>query len=120
MRTWRILGHELWNLISELRAAGFTAEAYVGSDIRGLIAPGDQFALEAGLKTLNEYGRLAPMTIRLADRQRTAVALAGLVMAGGSPATLMVTAALAAAPMVLMARAVTVCLPLPSRLVFRL
>ena len=60
---------------------GQAAEAYVGSDIRGLIAPGDQFALEAGLKTLNEYGRLAPMTIRLADRQRTAVALAGLVLA---------------------------------------
>ena len=46
---------------------GQAAEAYVGTDVRGLIAPGDQFALEAGLRTLQDYGRLAPMTIRLAD-----------------------------------------------------
>ena len=59
---------------------GQAAEAYVGTDVRGLIAPGDQFALEAGLRTLQDYGRLAPMTIRLADRQRTAIALAGLVL----------------------------------------
>jgi EAL domain-containing protein (putative c-di-GMP-specific phosphodiesterase class I) len=53
------------------------AEA-VGRPVERLVVPEDRAALQAGLAHLGLRGRLRPMVLRLADRERTPCAFAGL------------------------------------------
>jgi EAL domain-containing protein (putative c-di-GMP-specific phosphodiesterase class I) len=50
----------------------------VGTPVERLIAPEDRAALQAGLAHLALRGRLRPVALRLADRDRSACAFAGL------------------------------------------
>ncbi len=59
---------------------GRAPEAFVGHAVREMVAPADHDALEAALSLLRERGRLLPLMIRLADGQRTPLALAGIVL----------------------------------------
>jgi len=59
---------------------GLPPEAFVGSPVRGLIAPVDHDALDSALTLLAERGRLLPMLVRLANPRQTPLALAGLLV----------------------------------------
>lgn len=62
-------------------------EAFIGRPLGDLFAPVDGDAVREALSMLCERGRLLPMMVRLADPQRTRLALAGLVVpsSGRSP-----------------------------------
>jgi EAL domain-containing protein (putative c-di-GMP-specific phosphodiesterase class I) len=78
---------------------GGAPDDWVGRSIRDLIAPVDHEALQSALVMLSERGRLLPWTVRLANSQRTPVALAGLRLAPqGRPPRLCVTLAGLPAP----------------------
>ncbi|HTW29890.1 MAG TPA: EAL domain-containing protein [Acetobacteraceae bacterium] len=64
---------------------GRPAESFVGRPLAGLVGPADQAALSLGLSLLTERGRLAPMVLRLDDREATPMALAGLALPGPPP-----------------------------------
>ncbi len=61
---------------------GRPPEAFVGNPVRELAAPSEREMLDGLLALLGERGRLPPTMIRLADTQRTPLAMAGLAMPG--------------------------------------
>ncbi len=78
---------------------GSLPEAWVGRRLHDMVVPADHEALSTAMMMLTERGRLLPWTIRLANRQRTKVALAGLRLApDGRPIRLCVTFALPPSP----------------------
>ena len=78
---------------------GMEPEAWVGQSLRQVVAPIDLEVLDTALMTLCERGRLLPSTVRLANPERTPMALAGLRLAAqGRPMRLCVTFALPPAP----------------------
>ena len=60
---------------------GQAPEALIGHPVQSLVDPADHEPLDASLLLLSEKGRLAPFLVRLANRERTRLALAGLVLA---------------------------------------
>lgn len=80
---------------------GRPAEAFVGHDVRDLVAPVDHEVLETALSLLVERGRLQPLLIRLANPARTNLALAGMALpAQGCPLRLCLSLAQPPAPLV--------------------
>ena len=78
---------------------GSMPDEWVGRPLSDMVAPADHDALGSALMMLAERGRLLPWMVRLANRQRTSVALAGLRLAAdGRPVRLCVTFALAPSP----------------------
>lgn len=61
---------------------GHAAADAVGRPLERFIAAEDQTALQAAVSALASRGRLRPMAIRLADRERWACAVAGLALPG--------------------------------------
>ncbi len=61
---------------------GRPPEAFIGRDVRELVAKRDHADLDCALAFLVERGRLPPLAIRLSDAERTCVALAGLARPG--------------------------------------
>jgi EAL domain-containing protein (putative c-di-GMP-specific phosphodiesterase class I) len=57
---------------------GHPAAQAIGMPVERLIAPEDRAAMQAGLAHLALRGRLRPVALRLADRERSACAFAGL------------------------------------------
>jgi EAL domain-containing protein (putative c-di-GMP-specific phosphodiesterase class I) len=79
---------------------GHPPEAFIDHAVRELVAPVDHEALDAALAMLVERGRLLPLMIRLADSERTPLALAGIVLpAQGRPPRLCLSFARAPAPL---------------------
>jgi EAL domain-containing protein (putative c-di-GMP-specific phosphodiesterase class I) len=79
---------------------GQAPEAFIGRPIRDVVDPMDHATLDAALMLLSEKGRLLPLMIRLADRGRTRLALAGLRYAvTGCPVRLYLTFAVPPAPL---------------------
>jgi EAL domain-containing protein (putative c-di-GMP-specific phosphodiesterase class I) len=79
---------------------GRAPDECIGRSVRELVAPVDHEALAAALLLLLQRGRLLPLTIRLANAQRTRVALAGIALAiAGRPVRLCLTFALIPAPL---------------------
>ena len=79
---------------------GSVPEEWVGRPLQDMIVPADHEALGAALMMLAERGRLLPWMVRLANRTRTEVALAGLRLApDGRPVRLCVTFALPPSPL---------------------
>ncbi len=79
---------------------GRAPEDFVGRPIRDVVDPIDHTTLDAALLLLSEKGRLPPLMIRLADRGRTRLALAGLRFAvTGCPVRLYLTFAVPPAPL---------------------
>ncbi|WP_158744569.1 PAS domain-containing protein, partial [Acidisphaera sp. L21] len=79
---------------------GSLPESWVGRSLYDMIAPADHEALGSALTVLGERGRLLPCAVRLANQQRSQVALAGLrLAAAGRPMRLCVTFALPPTPM---------------------
>ena len=76
------------------------AEAYLGGPPSELVDAHDRITLDTALMLLLQKGRLPPLLIRLADKARTAFALAGIVLApAGAARRMCLTFALAPAPM---------------------
>lgn len=65
---------------------GEPPEAFAGRPVASLVAAEDRGTLAMALHLLVARGRLAPLAIRLNDRERTAFALAGLAPGGGGGA----------------------------------
>lgn len=59
---------------------GAPAEAFVGRPIADLVAPSDHDTLDAARAMLVQHGRLLPTLLRIADAERTGLALAGLLL----------------------------------------
>jgi EAL domain-containing protein (putative c-di-GMP-specific phosphodiesterase class I) len=59
---------------------GKPAEAFIGSPVSALFAPSCQEEVELALALLRQRGRLMPMTVRLADARRSAMAFAGILL----------------------------------------
>ncbi len=59
---------------------GRSPENFVGQSVRDLVSSVDHEALDAALALLLERGRLLPFIIRLANSERSCLALAGLVL----------------------------------------
>lgn len=79
---------------------GSAPETWVGRPLHDMVAPADHEALDTALAMLAERGRLLPWTLRLAGRQRTEVAVAGLRLAvQGRPPRMCITFALPPAPL---------------------
>ena len=79
---------------------GAPPDAWIGRSLRDLVTPADHDALDTALMILTERGRLLPWTVRLSNKPRTEVALAGLRLESASrPARLCVTFALPPAPL---------------------
>ncbi len=79
---------------------GSQPDEWVGRPLYDLVAPADHDALSTALMMLAERGRLMPWMVRLANRQRTEVALAGLRLASdGRPVRMCVTFALPPSPL---------------------
>jgi EAL domain-containing protein (putative c-di-GMP-specific phosphodiesterase class I) len=57
---------------------GQDSEQFIGRPVACLIAPEDQAGLEIALSVLASRGRLTPVSLRLANAERSAVALSGL------------------------------------------
>ncbi len=71
---------------------GEAAEAFVGRPVSTLVAPSDHEALGMALMMLTQRGRLSPMLVRMADPQRSQLAMAGIMLSGpGRPARLCLT-----------------------------
>ena len=82
---------------------GFPADQLVGQKLARMVAPVDHDALDAALLLLQESGRLPPLLLRLADPDRSRLALAGIALkASGRPLRLCLT--FARPPMPLPAR----------------
>ena len=78
---------------------GTLPEAWVGRSVYDMVAPVDHEALGTAMMMLSERGRLLPWMIRLANKQRTEAAFAGLRLAPeGRPMRMCVTFALLPAP----------------------
>ncbi len=78
---------------------GSLPDEWVGRPLYDMVVPADHDALSTALMMLAERGRLLPWMVRLANRQRTEVALAGLRLApGGRPPRLCLTFALPPSP----------------------
>jgi EAL domain-containing protein (putative c-di-GMP-specific phosphodiesterase class I)/PAS domain-containing protein len=87
---------------------GCPPEEFLGHAVRELVAAVDHEALDSALSLLLQRGRLLPLTIRLADAQRTRVALAGIVLSiAGRPVRLCLTFAVLPAPLDTTIRATT-------------
>lgn len=61
---------------------GCAADSMLGHPVEAMVAPEDRAALGTALALLGARGRLAPMAVRLADANRTAFAVSGLVAPG--------------------------------------
>ena len=61
---------------------GAVPESFVGRPVSDLLVPADREALRTGLAMLSERGRLLPWVVRLANRDRSPMAMAGLRLAG--------------------------------------
>ncbi len=71
---------------------GEAPEAFVGRPVSTLIAPCDHEALGMALVMLAQRGRLCPMLVRMADPQRSQLAMAGVVLSGpGRPSRICLT-----------------------------
>ena len=74
-------GGEVTYAAGALRARfALAPEAFIGSPVHNMVDPLDHPALDMALLVLAGKGRLSPVLIRLADRKRTQLALAGLVL----------------------------------------
>ncbi len=79
---------------------GSVPEQWVGRPLQDMVAPADHDALSTALTMLAHRGRLLPWVVRLANPQRTEVALAGLRLApDGRPVRMCVTFALPPSPL---------------------
>ena len=71
---------------------GEPPEAFVGRLVSTMIAPSDHEALGLALMLLSQRGRLCPMLLRMADPQRSQLAMAGIMLSGpGRPQRLCLT-----------------------------
>lgn len=87
---------------------GRPPESFVGQPLRSLVASVDHEALDAALALLRERGRLLPLIVRLADRDRSCLALAGLAFSSQDrPLRLCLTFARPPAPAAAVLRAAT-------------
>ena len=78
---------------------GKPPEAWIGCRLGDMIAPADHGALSKAMAMLEERGPMPPWMARLANRQRTEVALAGLCLAPpGRPMRMCLTFALPPSP----------------------
>ena len=78
---------------------GCVPDACVGRPVADLVVPADREALATALAMLSERGRLLPWVVRLANRDRSPMALAGLRLAGPDrPTRLCLTFSLPPAP----------------------
>ena len=82
---------------------GRPADSFIGEMLRSLVAPADHEALASAQLLLSESGRLQPLLVRLADKQRSRLAIAGLALpATGRPARLYFTLARSPMPLATM------------------
>jgi EAL domain-containing protein (putative c-di-GMP-specific phosphodiesterase class I) len=85
---------------------GRPPEAFIDHAVRELVAPVDHEVLDTALLLLAERGRLLPLMIRLSDRERTPLALAGMALpARGFPLRLCLSFARPPAPLASVRRA---------------
>jgi EAL domain-containing protein (putative c-di-GMP-specific phosphodiesterase class I) len=73
---------------------GKPPDAFIGARLSTLFAPSNLEEVEMALSLLQQRGRLMPMTVRLADTNRSAMAFAGILMpVQGRPPSLCLTLA---------------------------
>jgi EAL domain-containing protein (putative c-di-GMP-specific phosphodiesterase class I) len=77
---------------------GHDSEHFIGRPVTALIAPEDHTGLEIALSVLASRGRLTPISLRLANAERSAIALSGLHLPNNRGVTWLTLARIPAAP----------------------